>query len=201
MLFSKKEVIERSFDSLTSYQCNERTIPSYLFVLSDRKKMRHKRAPFFTTLGDGGEGGFTYNRGKVVYDWISEAFLSFGRSKSMAYFGFTRSFGNHRRRCDVHAPISRGCNTSQFGPNIYPIYHVRMVARCSTWIHVGRTSYKSCTIRTSIWFYSVHSLGGYVPFCFFLGFFSFFFGTYGRDRRYLAPKRDWGFRSSGNPFS
>ncbi|THU43492.1 hypothetical protein C4D60_Mb00t00170 [Musa balbisiana] len=28
---------------------------------------------------------------------------------------------------------------------------------------------------------------GYVPFCFFLGFFSFFFGTYGRDRRYLAP--------------
>ncbi|KAK8982375.1 hypothetical protein V6N11_037546 [Hibiscus sabdariffa] len=53
----------------------------------------------------------------------TEAFLSFGRSKSMAYFGFTRSFGNHRRRCDVHALISRGCKTSQFGPHIYPIYH------------------------------------------------------------------------------
>jgi cytochrome c oxidase subunit 3 len=38
-------------------------------------------------------------------------------------------------------------------------------------------------------------------FAFFLGFFSFFFGTYGRDRRYLAPKRDWGFRSLGNPSS
>ncbi|CAN4118955.1 unnamed protein product [Withania somnifera] len=50
----------------------------------------------------------------------------------MAYFGFTRSFGNNRRRCDVHALISRGCNTSQFGPHISPIYHVRMVARCST---------------------------------------------------------------------
>ncbi|VAI57706.1 hypothetical protein VPH35_110996 [Triticum aestivum] len=35
----------------------------------------------------------------------------------------------------------------------------------------------------------------------FLGFFSFFFGTYDRDRRYLAPKRDWGFRSLGNPSS
>ncbi|VAH46073.1 unnamed protein product [Triticum turgidum subsp. durum] len=35
----------------------------------------------------------------------------------------------------------------------------------------------------------------------FLGFFSFFFGTYGRDQRYLAPKRDWGFRSLGNPSS
>ncbi|KAG5595199.1 hypothetical protein H5410_036431 [Solanum commersonii] len=61
-----------------------------------------------------------------------EAFLSFGRSKSMAYFGFTPSFGNNRRRCDVHALISRGCNTSQFGPHISPIYHVRMVARCSS---------------------------------------------------------------------
>ncbi|KAF8390812.1 hypothetical protein HHK36_023111 [Tetracentron sinense] len=29
---------------------------------------------------------------------------------------------------------------------------------------------------------------GYVPFCSFLGFFSFFFGTYGRDWRYLLPK-------------
>ncbi|KAM3387763.1 hypothetical protein ACQJBY_010540 [Aegilops geniculata] len=38
-------------------------------------------------------------------------------------------------------------------------------------------------------------------FAFFLGLFSFFFGTYGRDRRYLAPKRDWGFRSLGNPSS
>nr|GME12113.1 cytochrome C oxidase subunit 3 [Ipomoea batatas] len=70
----------------------------------------------------------------------------------MAYFGFTRSFGNNRRRCDVHALISRGCNTSQFGPHIYPIYHVRMVARCSTRIHVRRTSYQSRTIMTSIWF-------------------------------------------------
>ncbi|CAN0847861.1 hypothetical protein LINGRAHAP2_LOCUS5212 [Linum grandiflorum] len=50
----------------------------------------------------------------------------------MAYFGFTWSFGNHRRRCDVHALISRWCNTSQFGPNFYPIYYVCMVARCST---------------------------------------------------------------------
>ena len=156
--------------------------------------------PFFTTLA-GVKGGFTYNRGKVVYDWISEAFFSFGRSKPMAHFGFTRSFGNHRRRCDVHALISRGCNTDQFGPHIYPIYHVRMVARCSTWIHVGRTSYQSRTIRTSIWVYSVYRIGGDVPFSFFSGFFSFFFGTHSRDRRYLAPKRDWGFRSSGNPFS
>ncbi|KAI5639081.1 hypothetical protein M9H77_00479 [Catharanthus roseus] len=74
----------------------------------------------------------------------------------MAYFGFTRNFGNNRRRCDVHALISRGCNTSQFGPHIYPIYHVRVVARCSTRIHVGRTSYQSRTIRTSIWFYSFY---------------------------------------------
>ncbi|KAK1403183.1 Cytochrome c oxidase subunit 3 [Heracleum sosnowskyi] len=36
---------------------------------------------------------------------------------------------------------------------------------------------------------------------FFLCFFSFLFGTYGRDQRYLTPKRDWGFRSLGNPFS
>ena len=41
-------------------------------------------------------------------------------------------------------------------------------------------------------------------FCFFWGgFFSFFFCTYGysRDRRCLAPKRNLGFRSLGNPFS
>ncbi|KAJ1680500.1 hypothetical protein LUZ63_024281 [Rhynchospora breviuscula] len=38
-------------------------------------------------------------------------------------------------------------------------------------------------------------------FAFFWAFFSFFFGTYGRDRRYLAPKGDWGFRSLGNTFS
>jgi heme/copper-type cytochrome/quinol oxidase subunit 3 len=38
-------------------------------------------------------------------------------------------------------------------------------------------------------------------FAFFLGFFSFFFGTYGRDWRYLAPKRDWGLRSLENPSS
>lgn len=68
----------------------------------------------------------------AIPPWINCAFLSFGRSKSMAYFGFTRSFGNHRRRCDVHALISGGWNTSQFGPHISPIYHVRMVARCST---------------------------------------------------------------------
>lgn len=173
----------------------------FLFLCPVRNRIRPKRALLYHFRGWGWRGGFTHNRGKVVYDWISEAFLSFGRSKSMAYFGFTRSFGNHRRRCDVHALISRGCNTSQFGPNIYPIYHVCMVARCSTWIHVGRTSYQSRTIRTSIWFYSVHRIGGYVPFCFFSGFFSFFFGTYGRDRRYLAPFRDLGFRSSGNPFS
>nr|VDD26767.1 unnamed protein product [Brassica rapa] len=33
----------------------------------------------------------------------------------MAYFGFTRSFGNHRRRCDVHAPISRGARLLSLG--------------------------------------------------------------------------------------
>ncbi|KAG6604293.1 Cytochrome c oxidase subunit 3, partial [Cucurbita argyrosperma subsp. sororia] len=37
-------------------------------------------------------------------------------------FRVHRSFGNHRRRCDVHALISRGCNTSQFGHHIYPMY-------------------------------------------------------------------------------
>ncbi|KAI5659408.1 hypothetical protein M9H77_28201 [Catharanthus roseus] len=60
----------------------------------------------------------------------------------MAYFGFTRNFGNNHRRCDVHALISKGWNTSQFGPHIYLIYLVRVVARCSTRIHVGRTSYQ-----------------------------------------------------------
>ncbi|KAM3308428.1 hypothetical protein P3S67_010172 [Capsicum chacoense] len=65
----------------------------------------------------------------------------------MAYFGFTQSFGNNRRRCDVHALISRGCNTSQFGPHISPIYHIRMVARCSKRIHIRRISYQSRTIR------------------------------------------------------
>ncbi|KAM3205202.1 hypothetical protein P3L10_028612 [Capsicum annuum] len=85
----------------------------------------------------------------------------------MAYFGFTRSFGNNRRRCDVHALISRGCNTSQFGPHISPIYHVRMVARCSTRIHVRRTSNQSLTIRTSIWFYSIYR----TEVMFFLGLF------------------------------
>ncbi|KAL3513973.1 hypothetical protein ACH5RR_026690 [Cinchona calisaya] len=54
------------------------------------------------------------------------ALLLEGGSKSMA-FGFTRSFGNNRRRCDVHALISMGCNTSQFGPHIYPIYHVQVM--------------------------------------------------------------------------
>uniref|UniRef100_A0A6N2K4C8 Cytochrome c oxidase subunit 3 n=1 Tax=Salix viminalis TaxID=40686 RepID=A0A6N2K4C8_SALVM len=33
-------------------------------------------------------------------------------------------------------------------------------------------------------------------FLLFLGFFSFFFGAYGRDRG-ICPKRDWGFRSLG----
>ena len=121
-----------------SYQCSERTIPSYMFVLSDRKKFRHQTAIHYHFRGWGWEG-FTYNRGKVVYDWILEAFWSFVRSKPTAYFRFTPSFGNHHRRCDVHAPISRGRNTSQFGPHIYPIYHVHVVAQCSMWIHVGRT--------------------------------------------------------------
>ena len=70
-----------------------------------------------------------------------------------------------------------------------------MVARCSMQIHFERTSYQSCTIRASIWFYSVYSIRGYVPFLtFFGGFFSFFFCTYGysRDRRCLAPKRNLG---------
>nr|GLL21610.1 Cytochrome c oxidase subunit 3 [Ipomoea trifida] len=33
----------------------------------------------------------------------------------MAYFGFTRSFGNNRRRCDVHALISRGATLLSLG--------------------------------------------------------------------------------------
>ncbi|KAL4204010.1 hypothetical protein AMTRI_Chr01g130040 [Amborella trichopoda] len=41
---------------------------------------------------------------------------------------------------------------------------------------------------TSIWFDSVHHIGGHVPFCSFSIFFSFFFSTYGRDQRYLSPK-------------
>jgi len=80
----------------------------------------------------------------------------------MAYKGFTWSFGNHRWRCYVHALIYRGCKTPQFGLDIHPIYHVRTVARCYTWIHVGGTSYQSRTIRTSVWFYSVHRIGGHV---------------------------------------
>ncbi|KAG4152001.1 hypothetical protein ERO13_D04G096432v2 [Gossypium hirsutum] len=68
-------------------------------------------------------------------------------------------------------------------------------------IFILYTMFDGGAIRTSIRFYSVYRIGGYVLFCFFWGFFSFFFGTYGRDWRYLAPKRDWGFRSLGNPFS
>ncbi|KAL4204557.1 hypothetical protein AMTRI_Chr01g110460 [Amborella trichopoda] len=41
-------------------------------------------------------------------------------------------------------------------------------------------------IRTSIWFYFVRRIGGHVPFCSFSSFFSFFFSTNGRDRRYLV---------------
>ncbi|GKE25120.1 cytochrome c oxidase subunit 3 [Tanacetum coccineum] len=33
----------------------------------------------------------------------------------MAYFGFTWSFGNHRKRCDVHALISRGATLLSLG--------------------------------------------------------------------------------------
>ena len=46
-----------------------------------------------------------------------------------------------------------------------------MVARCSTCIHVGRTLYQSPTIRTSIRFYSVYRIRGYVP------FYSFFWAS------------------------
>ncbi|KAL3524563.1 hypothetical protein ACH5RR_012935 [Cinchona calisaya] len=55
----------------------------------------------------------------------------------MAYFGFTRSFDNNRRGCDVHALISRGCNTSQFGPYIYPIYHASSHSSLASTVEIG----------------------------------------------------------------
>lgn len=115
-------------------------------------------------MGYEGEGRFTYNRSKVIYDWIFDVFLSFYRLKPMAYFGFTTgSFGNRHRRCNVQALISRECNTFQFRPNIYHKYHIHMVPRCSTLIHIWRTSYKSYRIRTSISKFNFgHCLGGYV---------------------------------------
>ncbi|GJY76377.1 hypothetical protein Tco_0481493 [Tanacetum coccineum] len=94
---------------------------------------------------------------KMLSEKKEEGTLSFGRSSPWPITGSSLSICNHRRMCESHALISRGCNTSQFGPNIYPIYHVRMVARCSTFMFL---------------------------FARFSGFFSFFFGTYGRDRRY-----------------
>jgi len=54
------KVIERPF--IGFYQCNERTIPSYPICLSCQiERKLDPKEPFFTTLGDGGEGRFTYN--------------------------------------------------------------------------------------------------------------------------------------------
>ena len=44
----------------------EPSLPICLSCQIERKL--DPKEPFFTTLGGGGEGGFTYNRGKVVYD-------------------------------------------------------------------------------------------------------------------------------------
>uniref|UniRef100_A0A6N2KTG0 Uncharacterized protein n=1 Tax=Salix viminalis TaxID=40686 RepID=A0A6N2KTG0_SALVM len=86
----------------------------------------------------------------------------------MAYFGFTRSFGNHDWRCE-YMHYFKG-EHSHLGPPIYPyilcLYGGANVLR-----------YGSC-------------------FAFFWAF-HFHFWRYGRDRRYLAPKGIGGFRSLG----
>lgn len=119
----------------------------------------------------------------------------------MASLGVTRSFSKHHWCCYVHAFIHRGWNTSQFGLRIDLIHYVCTVARCYMWIYLQGTSYQSGIIRTSLRFSPVHRLGGHVLLSLFPGFLSFFFGTHGRDRSYLAPQRNWGFKSLGNSFS
>ncbi|VAH53524.1 unnamed protein product [Triticum turgidum subsp. durum] len=159
--------------------------------------MRQKRASFFTTLGDGVKGGLHTTKAKW---FMIESQRHSYHLVDPSPWPISGSLGALATTVGgvMYVHSFQGGATLLSLVLLFILYTMFVL-----WRDVLRESmlegHHTKAVQLEPRYGSILFIVSEVMFLF--AFLGFFFGTYGRDRRYLAPKTDWGFRSLGNPSS